>query len=169
MRKYDLTTTIDIRPLTQSLFDKLRCFVPATVAPDTGIFQFYPPSFTPHTLPCPPPPLPITPPSPPSRSSTAWYHHHIPTHPSLLPLCHLTQVQNWSLYNILRNCILPLPNVGLQWLKPRLISHHLRQGGLPSTVWNSPWQPTRQLSQHLILEPPQDPHYAGGNQPLLRN
>ena len=67
----------------------------------------------------------------PVRPNPTCYHHLIPTRAPPLPLCRLSQVQKRLRHNILRNRILYSPNVGLQWIKLRLLPCPLRWGVLP--------------------------------------
>ena len=121
-----------------SLFGLLRYFVPVVVAPSPGVFHFNPL------------PLLLQPtlirlrhlrrrlPFPHQVKS----HLFLPTHPypcPLLPLRCLAQVQNQSRRNILRDCIMPLLNVGFHWLKSRPLFRRLRQGVLPPYIQPPPW------------------------------
>ena len=92
----------------------------------------------------------------PTRSSPACYHHLTPTHAPQF-LSYTSQVQNWSCHNVLRDRILPSPNVGSYRLKLCLLSCRLHQGVIPPSVRPPTWNPPRQLPHHLVLKHPQDP------------
>ena len=90
-------------------------------------------------------------------------------HPcTLIPIHHLKKVHKQSCSNIMRDRILPSPNICLHRLKPCLLSCRLWRCVLPLPIYPPLQEPPGQLLHHLVLEKPQDPSHERGNHLCLR-